>query len=310
MVQTNIQGQFEPTYETVKMFLKQWDISGSFMWAPIEKGLEHRSISISAPEQDYVLRVYRQDSITKEDIEKEVAFMNHLNRNKVPVPKVFVTEKEASFGTLTEAGIEWNAILMEKLPGQHIKTYTKETIIEIGKILALIHIVSMDSPGIKLCKYDQVIIEPLSQELDFDEETDPRSKAFLTKARDFKIEIAHDLPKGIVHRDITKGNTLFNGDTISGVLDFSSMRCGYFVEDIGVVMWGIIFNHITKKTPIELIKHFLTAYAAIRSLSRDEYLYLDKFVELRNYILGVENYIVDRNMRDELLVDAYIKYLG
>jgi homoserine kinase type II len=301
--------QFEPTDLNIKQFLKLWDISPNYKWKPIDKGHDNASIIITSPEQDYILRIYRLGSVKKEEIDQEVAFMNYLNRNKMPVPKVFLTDEGDSFGTIVENEFEWNGILMEKALGEHLKEYTKETIQEIAKILALIHLLSLESPGMRICKYEDIIRFAKTDEIDLEDETENTIKEFLAQAKQFQIEINDDLPKGLIHRDITKGNTLFQGNSLSAVLDFSSLTCGYFVEDIGVVMWGIIHNHISRHTPISLLKDFLTAYGAIRPIKPEEYKYLDQFVKLRNYVLATEDYVREGDVSDEMHVDSYLKKL-
>ncbi len=305
----NEEDKYQALDEEIQELAREWKL-GPVQWKEIKSGRENTSFFLTTPKKQFVLRVYKQNGSNKEDIDKEVAFMNHLHRNKMPVPEVYPTVKGDSFATFTADDIEWNAILMEKKDGEHIRDYTKKSIQEIGKILALMHILSLDSPGITLCKYQDTVIDEEVQAVTFKTETDPVKIEFLQEALDYKIKIENELPRGIIHRDITKGNTLFIGDTISGILDFSAITCGYFVEDIGVVIWNIISNHLTKLAPLTLIKDLLTAYAAIRPLTPEEFSYLNKFVVLRNFVIAVNDYKENGDITDSLGVASYLAKLG
>ncbi len=303
----NDEDRYQPLDEEIQELAAMWKLPRLVQWKQVRKGREHSSFILTTPKKEYILRVYSQNTSNKEDIDKEVAFMNHLHRNKMPVPQVFPTQKGDSFATFTADDIEWNAILMERVKGEHIRDYTHENIQEIGKVLALMHIISLDSPGIALCKYQDTVIDEEVQAIQLKAESDPVKIEFLQETMDYKIPIENELPRGIIHRDITKGNTLFAGNTITALLDFSSIRCGYFVEDIGVVVWGIIYNHLTKFASISLIKDFLTAYAAIRPLTPDEFVYLNKFVKLRNYVIAANDYKEKGDITDSILVASYLE---
>jgi len=307
---SNEEEKYQPLDEEIQNLAKIWGLPKNIEWQQIKKGRDNTSFILTTPKKEYVLRVYRQNSSNKEDIDKEVAFMNHLHRNKMPVPEVIRTTSGDSFASFIGDDLEWNAILMEKLKGKHSTDYTKEIVQEIGKILALMHILGMDSPGITLCKYQDPVIDEEVQAAQFTNEMDPFNVAFFKEAQEYTIKIDHELPRGILHRDITKSNTLFEGNTITGILDFSSIRCGYFVEDIGVVVWGIIYNHLTKFAPISLIKDFLTAYAAIRPISPEEFSYLNKFVVLRNYVIAATDYKVNGDITDSILVQSYLEKIA
>jgi homoserine kinase type II len=78
------------------------------------------------------------------------------------------------------------------------------------------------------------------------------------------------LPRGPVHADLFRDNVMFDGDRLSGFLDFYFAGCDTFLFDIGVCLndWCVDLESGSADTERE--EAFLTAYESVRPLVPEE----------------------------------------
>ncbi|QGG79182.1 homoserine kinase [Litorivicinus lipolyticus] len=83
------------------------------------------------------------------------------------------------------------------------------------------------------------------------------------------LDSAGDLPSGIIHGDLFRDNSLFDGDEIAGIIDFYNACTGYFAFDLAVTL-----NDWCSNAEGELIAGardaMMDAYQAIRPLTPAE----------------------------------------
>ena len=77
-------------------------------------------------------------------------------------------------------------------------------------------------------------------------------------------------PKGFIHSDLFRDNTLFDGNELKGILDFYELNKDEFLVDIAITL-----NYFCTEYPeVYLIeakaKAFLEAYETVRPLTEDE----------------------------------------
>lgn len=84
------------------------------------------------------------------------------------------------------------------------------------------------------------------------------------------------LPRGPIHVDIGHTNELFQGNKLTGIIDFGNFYIDSFMIDIGkTVMWNFCPREKINK---QLLKEFLAGYNSKRKFNRDEIAYLKKSI--------------------------------
>lgn len=89
-----------------------------------------------------------------------------------------------------------------------------------------------------------------------------------------------DLPQGLIHGDLFRDNCLFQGDAVSGVLDFSETSRDHLLLDIAITMNDFCraWPHVRIKK--DSMKQFLAGYESVRALTADEYEALPTFLSV------------------------------
>ena len=77
-------------------------------------------------------------------------------------------------------------------------------------------------------------------------------------------------PQGLIHGDLFRDNTLFEGDTLSGLLDFSELSSDELLLDIAICLNDFCSNWPEVSLHKKKAHVFLTAYHQIRPMTKDE----------------------------------------
>jgi homoserine kinase type II len=79
-----------------------------------------------------------------------------------------------------------------------------------------------------------------------------------------------DLPRGLIHGDLFRDNTLFDGGAVSGILDFSETAEDFLLLDVAITMNDFCraWPAITLRQPS--VRAFMSGYEAVRPLTPAE----------------------------------------
>ncbi|HNE91097.1 MAG TPA: phosphotransferase, partial [Agitococcus sp.] len=89
-----------------------------------------------------------------------------------------------------------------------------------------------------------------------------------------------DLPKGLIHGDLFRDNTLFADDELKAILDFSEAGKDYWLLDIAITINDFCSDWPNVALNQELYQAFLTGYQKVRKLTEDEQEVLPTFLTM------------------------------
>lgn len=78
------------------------------------------------------------------------------------------------------------------------------------------------------------------------------------------------LPCGLIHGDLFRDNTLFSGDALSGILDFSECCTDEYVLDIAITLNDFCSDWPNVSLNLEKYTDFLAGYQQVRALTVQE----------------------------------------
>lgn len=217
----------------------------------------------------YILKSVGTENAALNNLRLTAALRSH----GVPVPHIMKAADGRDY-ILAEAGCY---LLMEKLTGNHIKevfeqdyaSIAYETGIVIGKIHCAFMTVSDNKIGIN--PFYQELTGWISRELS--------CSSLLTKEEwsgpmEKLCSIYPQLPRQQIHRDLHYGNLLFEGTTLTGVLDFDLGKQDARLFDIAYFLSGQLQGikdlMAIKQKWIQFISQFLSGYESMIVLENDE----------------------------------------
>lgn len=273
--------QIKITKKNISEILKNWKIF-DFKMSELKGGIENTSLKIKTSDRVYVLRIYKQANDKNEiTIKSELDFMNFLFNKGLPVPKIFKNYKSSFLSKTKILNKTWYSMLMNFVPGGHVDEYNKKTVCNLAKIMAKLHLASIEYSAkskkkFKFKKYENEFVKKIK----IDRLKDKKVKEFIERSKMHIFEYKN-LPSAIIHADLTSDNFLVLNNDIEAIIDFDDMYFGYVISDIAITGRDILCRGNGN-----LLKSFLESYQTIRKISKNEMCMLKNIMHARNYFVG------------------------
>lgn len=203
----------------------------------ISEGVENSNYMLSlagqtpgASNEEYVLTIAENQS--RKDIEFIAGLLTLLRRQQLPVPAPLAT----GTGAIVVEIHGKPALLIPRIQGEHPLIPTIGQCQAIGSALGRIHQTTLDSDlqhtSHRSLSWMMSTAQAVKGRLS------PRELGLLGKGFEALDRITRSqpaLPQAIIHGDLFRDNTLFQGERLNAIIDFFSAGTGYLLFDLAVV---------------------------------------------------------------------------
>lgn len=255
----------ELTRHELEVFSKQFDLGALISFAGVDAGVENTTYFVSFEGHETVLQIFEEQGFS------EVPFFIELNRrlgeDGVPVAIPIANRDGERLFELKDKP----AVLFPRLKGGTVAERSTEACAQIGAALGQMHRATAGYQDLKRDNHrwahwwesnvDRVLdLVPTAHQATLTDQV-ARSKAF--------VQAAETLPSGLIHGDLFVDNALFDGNTLSGIIDFYNACHGAFVFDLAVTVndWC---SGPGGQLLAEPTRALLSAYQSARPLSDSE----------------------------------------
>ncbi len=279
-------------------FLRQFPVGELRAFEGIESGIENTNYFVDTDSGRYVLTLFER--LTAAQLPFYLELMHHLAQEGIPSPNPVKSDAGMLFAMLKDKP----ASLVTCLPGKAQMHPGPAHCAAIGTLLAKMHLASRSFAG----------NQPNLRGLDWWRQTVPkiaseiasRSRQILqdelaTQATFADSAAFKRLPRGAVHADLFRDNVLFvdNGtdSQIGGVIDFYFAGVDTWMYDLAVTVNDWCIYDRDGSFDSERLVALLSAYRAVRPISRDEQLafpYALRAGALRFWISRVDDIVSPR----------------
>jgi homoserine kinase type II len=250
--------------EELEAFLAPYQLGRLRDFEGIAAGSENSNFFVSLEQGEYVLTLVERGPT--QDLPFFIELLDVLHRARLPVPYALRTERGEALRSLAEKP----AMLQPRLPGKHVAAPNSHHCAEVGRLLARLH----------LATHDQIIERRSDRGLDWMQEEGPSLAMALPEdqlpvLRDGLAEIAElkpkilALPRANLHADLFRDNVLFEGNHLSGVIDFYNACSGPMLYDIAITVndWC---SHPNGELDEDRSQALLAAYSSLRRFTPAE----------------------------------------
>jgi homoserine kinase type II len=250
--------------EELEAFLAPYHLGRLRDFEGIAAGSENSNFFVSLERGEYVLTLVERGPT--QDLPFFIELLDVLHRARLPVPYALRTERGEALRSLAEKP----AMLQPRLPGKHIAAPNSHHCAEVGRLLARLH----------LATHEQIIERRSDRGLDWMQEEGPSLAMALPEdqlpvLRDGLAEIAElkpkilALPRANLHADLFRDNVLFEGNHLSGVIDFYNACSGPMLYDIAITVndWC---SHPNGELDEDRSQALLAAYSSLRRFTPAE----------------------------------------
>lgn len=250
----------------LEVYLAQYRLGKLLSFQGIEAGVENTNYFVSTSKGEYVLTLV--ESVAADKLPFILDFVDHLSASGIAVAKPVPNRYGELFGTLNARP----AVFMQRLKGAPLAEPTLQQGAVIGETLAHCHLAAANLPVDEYQHIFQWCNEVSAQVL-------PRLG---DSARHQLQEAVFDagklpwtnLPHGPIHADLFPDNALFDGNALTGLIDFYHACSAPYLYDLAVTLNAWCFDEGQRTYDSDKESALLDSYTAVRSLTAEEQQYL------------------------------------
>lgn len=235
----------------------------------IESGIENSNYFVTLEEpggkQEYVLTI--MESLGFDDLAYFNSLVSHLRNYGLPV----APPERTLDGMTTTIFCGKPTLLTKRLPGNHPTVITENQCAAMGKALAEIH---TSKPKINKSRDNPFDLEwtirTRGQLKELDATEQDLAETVINNLKSFaESKNKADLPTGIVHADLFPDNTLFEGDNLTGLIDFYHACTDYLAQDLAITI-NAWCRQEDASLNLPRLKSLLSGYQSERQLTSAE----------------------------------------
>ena len=194
--------------------------------------------------------------------------MNHLNKNNVKCPEVIQDKK----GNYSNSIQNKKAVITSFLKGRSIDQIKPIHCASLGSTIARMH---KESARLEMTRENElgfVNLNSLIQTLkNFDDNIDAHVIDLINEEYTFLSgNLGHSLPSGIIHADLFPDNIFFEGNEVTGIIDFYFACTDYYAYEIAICLNAWCFEPNNNEFNPTKAKHLLGSYNQLREFSEEE----------------------------------------
>ena len=248
----------------LEAFLEPYGLGRLIDFQGIAAGTENSNFFVSLEGGEYVLTLVERGP--REDMGFFIALLDVLHQAGLPVPYAVRTQDGQALREL--AGLP--ALLQPRLLGQHVAQPNPHHCQEVGALLARLHLATREQTILRPSDrgFDWMLAEGPLQALRLDDDACHLLKAALEEITRLRPRLDL-LPQANLHGDLFHDNVLFDGNFLSGVIDFYNACSGPMLYDLAIAANDWCSEPGGQFDPHRL-QALLAGYAALRPFTAAE----------------------------------------
>ena len=231
---------------------------------PIQGGIQNTNYFLVCENQQYVLTVF--EDMDEQAAGELVPVLQHLGQVGLAVP-VPLSHSGKAIHTLKNKPAQ----IAPRMMGEHPMPATTAQAEAIAIAQAKMHVALKDGKLEREFVRDHAYWYAVAQEIK--PTLNAADKVLLGKLLglyEALTAVYTDRPRGFIHSDLFRDNTLFEGDQLNGILDFYELNKDELLFDIAITLNDFCTDYPAVTLNEERAVAFLKAYESIRPLTEDE----------------------------------------
>jgi homoserine kinase type II len=241
---------------------------------PIQGGIQNTNYFLVCEDAQYVLTVFEE--MDQQAAGELVPVLQHLGQAGLPVPVPL-----SHSGTAIHSLKHKPAQIAPRLLGEHPIPSTLAQVEAIAVAQATMHVALQDFKLERGFVRDHAYWYGVAQTVK--PNLSAADKVLLGKLLglyEALTAVYPDRPRGFIHSDLFRDNTLFEGDQLKGILDFYELNKDELLFDIAITLNDFCTDYPQLPLNEDKALAFLKAYETIRPLTEDERACLELYLAM------------------------------
>ena len=249
--------------QDLALFLGNYDIGRAVSFKGIAEGVENSNYFLLTDQGPYILTLYEK-RVTPEDLPYFLGLMEHLARRGLACP----TPIHGRDGEVLRELCGRPAAITSFLSGVWPLRPAPSHCGPLGEALAKMHVAGLDYPAQRKNALSVAGWRKLfdQSEARADEVEPGLAKELAGELDELAARWPRDLPEGVIHADLFPDNVFFDGDELSGLIDFYFACNDFLAYDLAICLNAWCFEPDTSFN-ITKARLMINAYRKVRSCS-------------------------------------------
>lgn len=222
-------------------WLSRYDLGDFVSLQPIKQGIENTNYFLRTNKDIYVLTLF-EARVRPEDVPFFIDLKLQLSAHGMAVPQPQLQRNGQALGTLCGRP----AILISFLTGCEIQNPDSHHLRQVGHMLAKFHLTGVEIQAeTGLGRLNTLSCQgwrELLEQCNGTKDTQPMLTLALKAQEQIEKTWPTSLPRGLVHADLFPDNVFFEGQAISGFIDFYFACTDMLAYDLAVTLLAWCFN--------------------------------------------------------------------
>ena len=252
--------------DDLNLFLKDYNLKEVQSIKGINEGIQNTNYKIRIDEKDFILTIYESIN-NNDDLDFFLSLMNFLSSKGIKCPTPIKNSSLNYIGNIKSKP----AAILTFLEGESALDIKKDHTFEIGKVLAEMHLGTLDFPmkkinDLSISGWERLLIKNKDK---INKLETNLFKKIENQIADIKYKWPKNLPSGVIHADLFPDNVLFKKGKVSGLIDFYFSCNDFFIYDLCICINAWCFDE-ENKFKKDYFKNLLEGYQTIRKLEEEE----------------------------------------
>jgi len=259
----------ELTHANIANLLTHYNLGELKSFEGIAAGIENSNFFIDTQQGRFVLTVFERMDI--DELPYFMHLMRHLAARGLSCPDVMPRHDGSLLFGLDVDGESKHGCIVSCLSGKTLDVLNDKQLFESGKNMAQMHLAGVDFPEVRDNPTGVDWLEDTARQVMdgvAEKYGDEAAKMLQSELVFQRAQAWESLPKGLIHGDLFVDNILFNGDEVSGIIDFYYAHTAPWVMDIAIALnaQAVVLSH----DDVIRMQTFLAGYESLRLLEAQE----------------------------------------
>ena len=254
------------TNEELSDFISKYNIEKIIRFNGIKSGTSNSNYLLETEKRKLILTLF-EERTNQENLPFFFDLMNHLNSANIKCPEVIKDQNDNFSNRLNGK----HAVITSFMSGKSIDQIQPSHCSSLGATVAKMH---NESAKIKIIRENELgffKLQKLLEKLESLNSLETETIKFLNEEYYFLYkELNKNLPSGIIHADLFPDNIFFDGNELTGIIDFYFSCNDFYAYEIAICLNAWCFELNNNEFNPTKAKHLLKSYNEYRKFSIEE----------------------------------------
>ena len=253
----------------LKKFFSNYNLGKLLNYKGIKEGIENTNYFIKTEKGKFILTLYEK-RVEEKDLPFFISLMRNLFDKNFPSPEPIINKN----GNYISEILEKKAAVVSFLDGYAKKILDPSNCCEVGINTAKLHLITKDLTGKRENKLSVNSWRKIYNKVKKDCSKIHASLPKIVEKNLDEIEKnwPKNIPSGIIHADLFPDNIFFEGNKLSGIIDYYFSCYDFYAFEIAICLNALCFEGKNENLSFNVTKakKFIDGYSSIRKLTEEE----------------------------------------